>query len=63
MIEQLNYFFKMICDRLLSDDTQNPDITNYGFNKLKDYVDSKIPSHMKFKMPFMFPELVVVLES
>ena len=64
VIEQLNDFFTTISDRLKSNDTQNHDTVNYDFKTLKDYVDSKVPSEIKFKIPFMkSSELVNALES
>ena len=62
--EQLNYFFTTISDRLNSNDTQNHDTVNYDFKKLKEYVDSKVRSEIKFKISFMkSSELVNALES
>ena len=53
VIQQLNYFFSSISKRLKSDDSQTNDINEYDFTKLKDYVDSKVPNEINFKIPSM----------
>ena len=64
VIEQLNYFFSSISKRLKSDDSQTNDINEYDFTNLKDYVDSKVPNEINFKIPFMKDaELTNALQS
>ena len=64
MIEQLNYFFCSISKRLKSDDSQNNDINEYDFTNVKEYVESKIPNEIHFKIPIMKDaELTNALES
>ena len=47
-----------------SDDSQTNDINEYDFTNLKDYVDSKVPNEINFKIPFMKDaELTNALES
>ena len=53
LIEQLNYFFSSISNRLNSGDSQTNDINEYDFTNLKDYVDSKVPNEINFKIPFI----------
>ena len=53
-----------ISKRLKSDDSQTNDINEYDFTNLKDYVDSKVPNEINFKIPFMKDaELTNALQS
>ena len=63
VIEQLNYFFTTISDRLKSNDTQNHDTVNYDFKKLKDYVDSKIRSEISFMKSSELPSNLLILKN
>ena len=52
---KLNEFFASVCDQFSfgNDPADHPDL-----NKLKTYIESKVPSHVNFTVPYITPEEV-----
>ena len=62
IIENLNHYFSTITAKLQTDHAQEN--LRFDLSKLTNYVDSKVPSNMKFQIPLMkLPDLVSIIGS
>ena len=62
IIEKLNHYFSTISAKLQIDHAQEN--LPFDLSKLTNYVDSKVPSNVKFQIPLMkLPDLISIIGS
>ena len=62
IIEKLNHYFSTISAKLQTDHAQENLL--FDLSKLTNYVDSKVPSYVKFQIPVMkLPDLISIIGS